>query len=149
MKHEDRDHRKTATRMKKKFDKYWGKVEKMNMLIYMAVILDPSCKMIGIRFALEDMLGKEKGDELFYIVKEVAYKLFDEYKNFYAPLNLHSEPSPVVPVSHKGGSSVFFRQNISDKIRRLMNTDGAYLRSEFDRYLNEQMGVDEPKDVLT
>ena len=30
-----------ANRMRAKFDKYWGNVEKMNMLIYVASILDP------------------------------------------------------------------------------------------------------------
>ena len=34
-----------ANRMKAKFDKYWGNVEKMNMLIYVASILDPRKKL--------------------------------------------------------------------------------------------------------
>ena len=37
-----------AENMKVKYDKYWGKIEKMNMLIFVAVVLDPRhrCSML-------------------------------------------------------------------------------------------------------
>uniref|UniRef100_A0A803MQS7 hAT-like transposase RNase-H fold domain-containing protein n=1 Tax=Chenopodium quinoa TaxID=63459 RepID=A0A803MQS7_CHEQI len=50
--------------MKQKFDKYWGNVNKMNKLIYVASILDPHCKFILIELSLIDMHGKEKGSKL-------------------------------------------------------------------------------------
>ena len=33
-----------TTKMKDRFDKYWGNMEKMNMLLYIASILDPRKK---------------------------------------------------------------------------------------------------------
>ena len=33
-----------ARKMKKKFDKYWGKVESMNMMMFIAIVLDPRFK---------------------------------------------------------------------------------------------------------
>ena len=39
-----------ANRMRAKFDKYWGNVEKMNMLIYVASILDLRKKLEFVRF---------------------------------------------------------------------------------------------------
>ena len=33
-----------AIKMKKKFDKYWGKVESMNMMMFIAIVLDPRFK---------------------------------------------------------------------------------------------------------
>ena len=38
-----------AIRMKDKYDKYWGNMEKINMLIFVAVVLDPrQIKLCGI-----------------------------------------------------------------------------------------------------
>ena len=34
-----------ATKMESKFDKYWGKGDKMNPLLYVAVVLDPRKKL--------------------------------------------------------------------------------------------------------
>ncbi|XP_077223462.1 zinc finger BED domain-containing protein RICESLEEPER 2-like [Tasmannia lanceolata] len=42
-------------RMKEKYDKYWGDIEKMNKLIYIAVVLDPRNKMDFVKFALIDI----------------------------------------------------------------------------------------------
>uniref|UniRef100_A0A803M8I5 Uncharacterized protein n=1 Tax=Chenopodium quinoa TaxID=63459 RepID=A0A803M8I5_CHEQI len=53
-----------AIAMKQKFDKYWGNVNKMNKLIYVASILDPHCKFILVELSLIDMHGKEKGSKL-------------------------------------------------------------------------------------
>ena len=38
-----------AVSMQQKFDKYWGNLEKMNVLLYIATILDPRCKMEAIK----------------------------------------------------------------------------------------------------
>uniref|UniRef100_A0A803N575 HAT C-terminal dimerisation domain-containing protein n=1 Tax=Chenopodium quinoa TaxID=63459 RepID=A0A803N575_CHEQI len=53
-----------AIAMNQKFDKYWGNVNKMNKLIYVASILDPHCKFILVELSLIDMHGKEKGSKL-------------------------------------------------------------------------------------
>ncbi|KAL5576740.1 hypothetical protein UlMin_018439 [Ulmus minor] len=41
-----------AFSMQQKFDKYWGNLEKMNVLLYIATILDPRCKMEAISMGL-------------------------------------------------------------------------------------------------
>ena len=39
-----------ATKMESKFDKYWGKVDKINHLLYVVVILDPRKKLTFLKF---------------------------------------------------------------------------------------------------
>ncbi|XP_021593044.1 zinc finger BED domain-containing protein RICESLEEPER 2-like [Manihot esculenta] len=47
-------------KMKLKFDKYWGDPDKMNKIIYIAVVVDPRYKLEFMHFALSTMYGKEK-----------------------------------------------------------------------------------------
>ncbi|KAF2322117.1 hypothetical protein GH714_006967 [Hevea brasiliensis] len=70
-------------RMKVKFDKYWGDPDKMNKIIYIAVVVDPRYKLEFMEFALSAVYGKEKGMELAKKIKLTVYELFDEYKKTY------------------------------------------------------------------
>ncbi|XP_027155111.1 zinc finger BED domain-containing protein RICESLEEPER 2-like [Coffea eugenioides] len=46
-----------AGNMKKKYDKYWGNVERINILILIAVVLDPRHKLSYVQWAIdEDMI---------------------------------------------------------------------------------------------
>ncbi|KAF2283068.1 hypothetical protein GH714_043812 [Hevea brasiliensis] len=70
-------------RMKKKFDKYWGDIDKMNKLIYFATVLDPRDKFEYMEFQFCQMHGEEKGEQLFQKVKSSLIDLFNEYKKKY------------------------------------------------------------------
>uniref|UniRef100_A0A803N4L0 Transposase n=1 Tax=Chenopodium quinoa TaxID=63459 RepID=A0A803N4L0_CHEQI len=85
---EDLNFQAMAIAMKKKFDKYWGDVEKMNKFIYVALLLDPHSKMVIVELTLTDMHGPEKGTKLANDVKEFAYSLFEEYRKMYATSNI-------------------------------------------------------------
>ncbi|KAG8661312.1 hypothetical protein MANES_02G223166v8 [Manihot esculenta] len=61
----DLDMKSMGERMKVKFDKYWGDVDKMNKIIYFAVVLDPRDKFEFMEYSFSQMYGKEKGVELF------------------------------------------------------------------------------------
>ncbi|KAF2297229.1 hypothetical protein GH714_019697 [Hevea brasiliensis] len=70
-------------RMKKKFDKYWEDMDKMNKLIYFAVILDPRDKFEYMEFQFCQMHGEEKGEQLLQKMKSSLIDLFNEYKKMY------------------------------------------------------------------
>ncbi|XP_056695824.1 zinc finger BED domain-containing protein RICESLEEPER 1-like [Spinacia oleracea] len=151
---DDPDFRTMAFQMKLKFDKYWGDVEKMNMLIYLAVILDPKFKFLGVQIALQNMYGVDRGTSLANKVREFSNVMFDEYRKLYAPVIVESEQtsdsmSIMQPMSQGGVLS--FKNNIQEQIKKQISgaDGGRFVRSEFDRYLNEQMGEDEEKDILT
>ncbi|KAF2289425.1 hypothetical protein GH714_036119 [Hevea brasiliensis] len=69
-------------KMKKKFDKYWGDIDKMNKLIYFATVLDPRDKFEYMEFQFCQMHGEEKGEQLFQKVKSSLIDLFNEYKMY-------------------------------------------------------------------
>ncbi|KAL4362779.1 hypothetical protein GQ457_04G027140 [Hibiscus cannabinus] len=52
-----------AMKMKDKYDKYWGDIDKMNMLIFVACVLDPRQKLNYLEFALSEMYNSGKSSE--------------------------------------------------------------------------------------
>ncbi|XP_048491925.2 zinc finger BED domain-containing protein RICESLEEPER 2 [Beta vulgaris subsp. vulgaris] len=146
----DLDFQAMAISMKQKYDKYWGNVEKMNMLIYIAVILDPHSKLIGVQLILMDMYGKEKGEELANAVKNYAYSLFEEYRSMHSSLVPESRQNiELSPMEEDGlGSFVDYMKSLKDRVTMMKGTSGCMI-SEFDRYLNEQIGEKEESDTLS
>ncbi|KAK5812898.1 hypothetical protein PVK06_028342 [Gossypium arboreum] len=69
-----------AIKMKEKYDKYWGDIDKMNLLMFVACVLDPRQKLKYLEFALSEMSSFEKAYEMMQKLKESLYELFDEYK---------------------------------------------------------------------
>ncbi|KAK5835381.1 hypothetical protein PVK06_011069 [Gossypium arboreum] len=69
-----------AIKMKKKYDKYWGDIDKMNLLMFVACVLDPRQKLKYLEFALSEMSSSEKACEMMQKLKESLYEFFDEYK---------------------------------------------------------------------
>ncbi|KAL4366344.1 hypothetical protein GQ457_05G017800 [Hibiscus cannabinus] len=69
-----------AMKMKDKYDKYWGDIDKMNMLIFVACVLDPRQKLNYLEFALSEMYKSGKSSEVMQKVKDTLFELFGEYK---------------------------------------------------------------------
>ena len=46
-----------ATKMEAKFEKYWGKGDKINYLLYMVMVLDPRKKMRFLKFLFLKFMG--------------------------------------------------------------------------------------------
>ena len=46
-----------ATKMEAKFEKYWGKEDKINHLLYVAVVLDPRKKVRFLKFLFLKFMG--------------------------------------------------------------------------------------------
>ncbi|VFQ88138.1 unnamed protein product [Cuscuta campestris] len=83
-----------AIKMKEKYDKYCGDIDKMNKLIYMGLILDPNLKYIGIQLIVHFMYGQDKGETVAEDIKKFANKLFEEYRVIYTPtIHLSGESS--------------------------------------------------------
>ncbi|XVF84520.1 hypothetical protein PTKIN_Ptkin17bG0043500 [Pterospermum kingtungense] len=49
-----------AIKMKAKFDKYWGNLEKTNLLLYIATILNPRKKLKFVRFCFSEMYSAKQ-----------------------------------------------------------------------------------------
>ncbi|KAG8477524.1 hypothetical protein CXB51_031036 [Gossypium anomalum] len=53
-----------AIKMKEKYDKYWGDIDKMNLLMFVAYVLDRRQKLKYLEFALSKMSSSEKASEI-------------------------------------------------------------------------------------
>ncbi|CAN1338966.1 Zinc finger BED domain-containing protein RICESLEEPER 2 [Linum perenne] len=70
----------SGSSMRRKYEKYWGDIEKMNKLLYIAVVLDPRRKMDFVAFTLSRVYPEQnKGTLLADLVKKATYNLYDHY----------------------------------------------------------------------
>ncbi|KAF7134784.1 hypothetical protein RHSIM_Rhsim08G0083100 [Rhododendron simsii] len=110
---------KMAFEMKKKFDTYWGKGDKFNFLLYVAVVLDCRFKLRWVKFCYIKTKGKEVAEQMEKRVKGVLEKLYDAYAN---------EGEVRVQVA-SATLSVVVDEDCDDRLS---------LASEFDTYLEQE-----------
>ena len=92
-----------TTKMEAKFEKYWGKGDKINKLLYVAVVLDPRKKMRFLKFSFSEIYEDEVVDEMIDLVRGTLVKLYDYY-------SCVDSPNVQVPSgserTHIGGDSI-------------------------------------------
>ncbi|KAG8489971.1 hypothetical protein CXB51_015455 [Gossypium anomalum] len=124
-----------AIKMKEKYDKYWGDIDKMNLLMFVACVLDPRQKLKYLEFALSEMSSSEKAYEMMQKLKESLYELFDEYKP-----SLHStcsQSSVSTHVSLGEPQQKMKRRMQALYKKRELEICGEDKTSELDKYLAE------------
>ncbi|XP_074568451.1 zinc finger BED domain-containing protein RICESLEEPER 2-like [Curcuma longa] len=127
--------------MKNKFDKYWGDPEKMNNLLYIAVVLDPRYKLDFVEFMLIELYGDEKGAKVGKIIKDTLYALYQDYKEKMKPQGSSSSISKLADndsVSKNMSQMDLKRQSILAKYKKQKaQVFGDGNMSELDKYLHE------------
>ena len=68
-----------ATSMLKKYDKYWGKLETMNIALILATILDPRYKLEYVKEAFEIFHDVITCAKLMKTIEEALRRTFDQY----------------------------------------------------------------------
>ncbi|KAL5790391.1 hypothetical protein ACOSQ2_005279 [Xanthoceras sorbifolium] len=66
--------------MKSKFDKYWEKIEDVNKLLIIALVLDPRYKLDYVKFCFGDMFDDKKTKEMTCDIRELLIQLYECYK---------------------------------------------------------------------
>ncbi|KAL0423628.1 UNVERIFIED_CONTAM: putative AC transposase [Sesamum radiatum] len=138
-----------SKRMKQKFDKYWGSIEKMNMVIYYAVILDPRYKLEYIEFSFDTLyedvtqclLMKEK-------VKIGMVELFNTYKGMHessgSSISSSSLSNPISSAKLASTTCLDMtsRTCMQERFQKF-KTGGKsdVVKSELDKYLGEDLEV--------
>ncbi|GAU23370.1 hypothetical protein TSUD_334180 [Trifolium subterraneum] len=77
--HPDSRIRSMAQSMKIKYDKYWGEPNSLNMLLLIALILDPTHKMKFINWYAEHFFGSDEATSFIKNVNSSLISLFNEY----------------------------------------------------------------------
>ncbi|WOL08587.1 zinc finger BED domain-containing protein RICESLEEPER 2-like [Canna indica] len=153
--------REMVVKMKEKWDKYWGNPDKLNFLIFFAMILDPRCKFGLAEFALEEMFGEEKTKLISRKMKDKFFELFNEYSERFNNGQLRRIPSEISGSSSSHASSMqppslprapvvdvtFGTRRIIEKYKQKKQILGVESKTELDRYWDEDPEADDV-DVL-
>ncbi|KAL2252550.1 UNVERIFIED_CONTAM: Zinc finger BED domain-containing protein RICESLEEPER 1 [Sesamum indicum] len=139
--------------MKEKFDKYWGSIEKMNMVLYYGVILDPRHKLGFVEFFFDKLYGGiGQSDVMKERVRDGLHELFNDYKLRYGHAlqgTLESPGSSSSRVSSSSSSSKeMFMHDEENETRRfslqqeyMMYMIGGkdHVKLELEKYLSEDV----------
>ncbi|KAJ8630607.1 hypothetical protein MRB53_023930 [Persea americana] len=68
-----------AKKMKVKFEKYQGRIEKVNMMLVVAVVLDPRLKLDHVKFSYYEILTSDAAEELTKKVRNALYRLHEDW----------------------------------------------------------------------
>ncbi|KAL4582521.1 hypothetical protein LXL04_007071 [Taraxacum kok-saghyz] len=142
-----------ALAMKTKFDKYFGDVEKMNLLLYFSLILDPRNKVKYLGILLEDRYGLQGSQG--GMVSDMKKKLIMDsmYELYYDYTRIHSPSSTSSTASTTSSSILGTRQNpdalapkppLRNKLREKTRTNIVESVGDLERYLNESVEDDSP-----
>jgi hypothetical protein len=90
-----------AKNMKIKYDKYWGEPNSLNMLLLIALILDPRHKMKFINWYAENFFGSDEATNFTKNVNSSLISLFNEYNGQIGESHASSQEDR----PHEGGKS--------------------------------------------
>ncbi|KAK9273474.1 hypothetical protein L1049_018284 [Liquidambar formosana] len=143
-----------AIRMKLKFDKYWGDIDKVNLMVVIAVVLDPRCKLEYVNFCYSMVYQPIKVEALCKRVKETLDRLFDQYKLFDSSLGVSptqvGQSSGEMEVDKPDSEVQVPKKNLKQCfLKHRQEKEGGVLKSEVDKYLEESVENDDSSfDIL-
>ncbi|XP_059431483.1 zinc finger BED domain-containing protein RICESLEEPER 2-like [Corylus avellana] len=124
-----------AEKMMTKYNKYWGHLEnndRVNLMMFIAVILDPQTKLVSLEYWFKDVLGVDRCNAMKKKLKSILHKLYDHY-------NSGESSSQVL---HSSGLS----QGFSMKIEESENAN-LYFMNRFHKYLTSKSDIENKSEV--
>lgn len=107
-----------AKLMKVKYDKYFGSIEKCNMLTLVSSMLDPTRKREYMEVLLVDVYGETGCTSMCDMIEESLYELYDDFVRSHAPpkTTSMSEPSDSSTSMNKRTTHVEPSVMLKDKV---------------------------------
>lgn len=68
-------------KMKRKYDNYWGNINNLNMMLFIAILFDPRHKLLSIEWVIEIAYRPQRGNELQDKVEGALMTMFEQYSN--------------------------------------------------------------------
>ncbi|XP_077217892.1 zinc finger BED domain-containing protein RICESLEEPER 2-like [Tasmannia lanceolata] len=140
--------RDMASKMKEKYDKYWGKIERANIMVLVAVVLDPRYKLKYLEFCYSKIHAIDDVARLIERVKDVMDRLLRHYQSIEVAPDGPDVPSTQFnqPI-HQSGSQLItgdcFEFQLQHEYRKqLEEEENVQYGSELDRYLLERVEKD-------
>ncbi|KAL0785403.1 hypothetical protein Bca101_001649 [Brassica carinata] len=144
----DRDLKSKALDMKAKFEKYWDGVKKINKILIVASVFDPSKKMQFAKMCFEKLYGKDttEAKALSQSVLDLMVDMFKEYSSRHmTEATVH--PSQSTEASSSTGQENVVAENLEGM--EMLDDDTEYERMDFAyTELVAETGVQEATDEL-
>ena len=65
--------------MKEKYEKYWGDIENMNLMMFIVVVLNPRYKMKYLKYWFNKLYSKEKAEFALKLARDALDELYAHY----------------------------------------------------------------------
>ncbi|XP_062119090.1 zinc finger BED domain-containing protein RICESLEEPER 2-like [Humulus lupulus] len=82
-----------AVSMKRKYDKYWGRIEKLNMLTFIANILDPRYKLEVVNRGFKFVYTSSEAEKMIKLLTNTLAQLYAFYKQQQPSQSSQAQPS--------------------------------------------------------
>ncbi|XP_059658578.1 zinc finger BED domain-containing protein RICESLEEPER 1-like [Cornus florida] len=142
-----------AAKIKVKFDKYWGSIEKVNMMSVVAIVLDPRFKLNYVGYCYSQVYDYNMVNALIEKVIGVLKRIYREYEKLDVDISSSSQTSNIMVVDqpssgvgasdrNSGLTAITMRQKTYWKhLEEVGGIMGS--KSELGRYLEEVCEKDE------
>uniref|UniRef100_A0A803NDA0 hAT-like transposase RNase-H fold domain-containing protein n=1 Tax=Chenopodium quinoa TaxID=63459 RepID=A0A803NDA0_CHEQI len=115
--------------MKKKHEKYWDNVDNINLMLYVAVVLDPRWKMHYVKWAINDQYDSVK-----------AAKLHDmDFKAVGPPSLIDRHPSNAYPLIYEAKKWVSRASRVRSSVWRVGGKHPGYIEKDSEELLGEAL----------
>lgn len=136
-----------------KYQKYWGRNDRLNLLIFIANVIDPRSKLQVMGQMVRLMYGGIEGEKLVASISDLFRALFDEYALGLPQAQVHSSSSSVPPpppvVAGSGSKLTLFEDYWSTAVSFGTYSSSPSANLEIDRYLADPLvAPDKNFDVL-
>ncbi|KAM3378795.1 hypothetical protein P3S68_011208 [Capsicum galapagoense] len=119
-----------AKKMKVKFNKYWGDFSDMNILLFVAFVLDPRYKMKYVEFLFKKYYNSVEGCTKSDKVRDTLTGLYAHYKSF---------------ISGTSCESIGDQTSVNSEID-VMNSSTMW-QSQWEKYLDKENDIDDKSDL--
>ncbi|KAL5560120.1 hypothetical protein UlMin_036331 [Ulmus minor] len=123
---------KMVSNMKLKFDKYWGNPENINLLMFLAIVLDPRYKMGYVKFSLQYFYDVQTVASVTLLIEHTLNRLYAVYGGGFKPMS--DESSKL----HESASSNQRRTFLSNFIKHQEEHSVLESCNEVEKYLGDE-----------
>uniref|UniRef100_A0A803MVU4 BED-type domain-containing protein n=1 Tax=Chenopodium quinoa TaxID=63459 RepID=A0A803MVU4_CHEQI len=134
----DLGERLMAHGMKRKHDKYWENVNTINLMLYVAVVLDPRRKMQYVKWSIDDQYDLDKGKDLYDKIRDALNSLYEHYAS--QQTQSGSSPSNMFDLTTRDMESFEDWHDMGEfKFKRdIGSQSNLEKKSYLDKYLNDE-----------
>ncbi|OMO96970.1 hypothetical protein CCACVL1_04732 [Corchorus capsularis] len=137
--HSESAFRSMAREMYEKYDKYWGQIDKTNMLVYVSAVIDPRKKLKFVTFCIQSMYATDKASSLLAGINEALKDIFEDYVKVLNPAATSSQSSQVQQSSLMEEDDDY--DAMAEFQKHQMESGGDELKTELYIYLQEEPEV--------